>query len=125
MGRNRQRWVSKRVAISVIALYAFLLQGFLAAAAQASAFDSLGNITCSPQASDPAAPPSGDRDHCHSLCCILACVASGCAYLATASGFAVFPPRMATPIVWTSRPRVAARSPQRFYFAARGPPLSA
>jgi len=122
MGRFRQSSVSRRVAISVIALYALLLQGFLVAATQAAAFDSFGDVTCSPAEPNSTSTGGEQQDHRHGLCCILACAASGCAYLATASGVAVFPERVATAIVWTSGSGFTSRSPQRFFFAARGPP---
>jgi hypothetical protein len=38
MGRFRQGSIARRVAISAFALYALLLQGFLAASAPAAAF---------------------------------------------------------------------------------------
>ncbi|WOJ89600.1 hypothetical protein RZS28_17730 [Methylocapsa polymorpha] len=119
----RQGSATKRVAISVVALYALLLQALLGAAAHAAAFDRFGNAICAPDGSNPEAP-GGEQDHQHCLCCILACAASGCAYLATASGLAAFPQRMALAVVWAPMPGIPTRAPQRFYFAARGPPES-
>lgn len=121
MNRLRQGSATKRVAISVVALYALLLQAFVGAATHAAAFDRFGNTICAPEGSDPDAP-GGDLGHQHCLCCILACAASGCAYLATASGLAAFPQRAASAVVWASTPGIPTRTPQRFYFAARGPP---
>ncbi|WP_156964416.1 hypothetical protein [Methylocapsa aurea] len=114
--------MSKRVAISVISLYALLLQGFLAAAAQAEARDSYGEITCAPS-SLGSESPNGGEPHQHCLCCVLGCAVAGGAYVATPPEAADFPARKVSAIVWTPFSGIAAQSPQKFYFAARAPPL--
>jgi hypothetical protein len=48
MGRFRQGSLARRVAISAFALYALLLQGFLAASTPAAAFAFEGGISCDP-----------------------------------------------------------------------------
>lgn len=121
MGRFRQSSVSTRAAISVIALYALLMQGLLASTAQAGAFGSLGDISCAPGKTGPESPDGGDP-HSQALCCILACAASGAAYLATPYAASGSPARTAAAFVWTARPRGATWREQRFHFAARGPP---
>lgn len=119
----RQGSASKRVAISVVALYALLLQGVLGAALHAGSVDRFGNVICAPEGQTPEAP-DGDHSSQHCVCCILVCAASACAYLAAASGLAAFPQRMAQAVIWTPTPAIAAQGSQRFHFAARGPPLS-
>ncbi|WP_036257397.1 hypothetical protein [Methylocapsa aurea] len=122
MGRFRQGSIAKRVAISVIALYALMLQAFVAAAAPASGFDFLDGSNCVQDASGTPTPGGAQHRH-HGLCCILACAAA-CAYVAMASGIAIFPIRAASPFVWAQTPSLPNRPPQKFYFAARGPPQS-
>jgi hypothetical protein len=117
----RQSSATTRVAISVVALYALLLQAFIGAVAHAESFDRFGKAICAPDASSPETP-SGDPNHQHCLCCILVCAASGCAYLASASGLASFPQRVAIAAAWAPGAGIAGHASQRFYFAARGPP---
>lgn len=121
MGRFGQSSVSTRAAISVIALYALLMQGVLASTAQAGAFGPLGDITCAPGKTGPQSPDGGDR-HSQALCCILACAASGAAYLATPFAASGFPVRTAATFVWTARAEQAAGRERLFHFEARGPP---
>lgn len=121
MGWFRQGSVAKRVTISVIALYAFLLQTMLTAAGPAAAFDPSTGVTCSDDGSQSGAP-GGERHHHVGQCCILVCAACACAYIATASGIVVFPARAALSFSWDQPPADAARPPLRFYFGARGPP---
>lgn len=122
MGRLSHSSRSKHVAISVIVLYAFFFQGFFSAAVQAAAFDSLDFI-CSQAESGPQAP-GGDPNHHQGLCCILACAASGCAYLASDSDPSVLSDRVGSPIAWPPTQAFAARQSFKFYFGARGPPQS-
>jgi len=124
MGRFRQGSVAKRVTLSVIVLYALLLQAFLAAAGPVAAFDPSTGITCSEDGSPVGAPSGGDHHHT-GLCCILACAACACAYIATVVGVAVFPTRASSSHVWDLALILAAHPPLKFYFAARGPPQSA
>jgi hypothetical protein len=113
---------SKHVAISVIVLYAFFFQGFFSAAVQAAAFDSLDFI-CSQADNSPDAPGS-DPNHHQGLCCILACAASGCAYLDADSDPLVFTDRVGSPIAWPPTQTFATRRASKFYFGARAPPPS-
>ncbi len=121
MGWTRQSTVAKRAAISVIALYALLLQAIFASAGSAAPFDPSAGMTCSDNGSQSSAP-GGGRHHQAGLCCIVACAACGCAYVAPAFGLAVFPARAAAPFLWDQPRAVAGRPPLKFYFAARGPP---
>jgi hypothetical protein len=125
MVRFRQGSVSKRAAISMIALYALLMQGFLASTAQTKAFGSQGDITCAPGKTGPAAPAGGER-HSHGACCILACAAASAAYLENSSfGISVAPARTASVIVWADSSGAETLQVERFHFAPRGPPVRA
>ncbi|MGH6867488.1 MAG: hypothetical protein ACREDA_01160 [Methylocella sp.] len=115
MGRFRQGSLARRVAITAFALYALLLQGFLAASAPAAAFAFPGGIISCAQ--DGSGSGTGDPVRHHGLCCILACAA-----VAAPSAVSVFSPRVASAIPFAPAPGIAARSPVKYYFAARGPP---
>jgi hypothetical protein len=121
MGRSRQGSVASRVTISVIALYALLLQAIFASAGPVAAFDPSAGVACSEDGSQSGGP-SGEHHHHAGLCCILACAACGCAYIATASTIAVFPARAGVSFNWDQAPAIAARPPLKFFFGARGPP---
>ncbi|MGQ0446176.1 MAG: hypothetical protein ACT4O2_13880 [Beijerinckiaceae bacterium] len=122
MGRFRQGSIARRAAISALALYALLLQGFLAASAPAAAFAFPGGVTCAQDGSGSGAPGSDPVHHHKGLCCILACAAAACAYVATASAVPVFSARAASTIDFPPVPGLAARAPHKYYFGARGPP---
>jgi hypothetical protein len=121
MGSFRQGSMARRVAISAFALYALLLQGFLAASAPAAAFAFPGGISCAQDGSG-SGTPGGDPVRHHGLCCILACAAAACGYVATPSALVVFPARAASTIDFAPALGLAARAPRKYYFAARGPP---
>jgi hypothetical protein len=121
MGRFRQGSIARRVAITAFALYAFLLQGFLAASAPAAAFAFPGGISCAQDGSG-SGTSGGDPVRHHGLCCILACAAAACSYVATASAVPAFPARVASAIHFAPALGLAARPPIKYYFAARGPP---
>jgi hypothetical protein len=124
MGRFRQGSMARRVAISAFALYALLLQGFLAASAPAAVFAFPGGISCAQDGSG-SGTPGGDPVHRHhGLCCILGCAAAACANVATASAVPAFPARVASAIHFAPAPGLAARAPLKYYFAARGPPAN-
>jgi hypothetical protein len=110
MARFRQGSMAWRAAISAFALYALLLQGFLAASAPAAAFAFPGGISCAQDGSG-SGTSGGDPVRHHGLCCILACAAAACAHVATASA-----------IHFAPAPGLAGRAPIKYYFAARGPP---
>ena len=122
MIRFRQSSVSTRAAISVIALYALLIHGFLASTAQTQAMGSPGDITCAPGKAGSDAPNGGER-HSHGACCILACAAAGAAYLDNSVGVSIAVSRIASAIVWAESKGAETRQAKRFHFAARGPPL--
>ena len=123
MGRFRQGSLARRVAISAIALYALLLQGFLAASAPAAALDFPGGISCAIDGSN-SGTPGGDPARHHGLCCILACAAVGGAYVASVSTLTFFVPRVASAFEFAPAPGLSARPPLKYYFTARGPPIS-
>src|ERR1700730_9397493 len=121
MRRFRQGSIARRFAISAFALYALLLQGFLAASAPATAVALPGGVTCV-QYGSGSGTPDGDPVRHHGLCCILACAAAACGYAGTASAGPVFPALVASAIDFAPAPGLAARPPIKYYFAARGPP---
>lgn len=123
MDRFRQGSLAKRVAVCAIALYVLLLQAFAVAVAAApiAAFDSSALITCSEDGSRPETPED-ERGHHHGLCCIRACAACGCVYVATTSGVVIFSARTGSAILWSLAPAAATCAPSKFYFSARGPP---
>jgi hypothetical protein len=64
MGRFRQESMARRAAIGALALYALLLQGFLAASAPTAAFAFPGGISC---AQDGSGTSDGDPVRHHGL----------------------------------------------------------
>jgi hypothetical protein len=110
MWRFRQGSIARRVAISAFALYALLLQGFLAASAPAAAVAFPGGVTCVQDGSGSGTPGGGPVRH-HGLCCILACAAATCAYAGTASAVPVFLALVASAIDFAPAPGLAARPP--------------
>lgn len=119
MDRFRQVSIAKRVVVSVIALYALLLQAFLLA--PTAAYDSQGEIICQQDGSQ-SETPAGEHHHHHGLCCILACTACGIAYVAVAAGIVVFPLQAASRFNFAPPPAATKRTPAQFHLAARGPP---
>lgn len=119
MEKFRQISVVRRVAVSVIALYALLLQGFLVA--PAAAYNSLGEIICQQDGSQ-SEKPAGEHHSHHGLCCILACAVCGAAFVAVAAGMVFFPPRAISRFAFAPPPVAATRTPAQFHLAARGPP---
>lgn len=121
MGRFRHRFVSRRTAISAVALYALFLQGFFAAAAEAEAQNFPLGAICSPAQLGTQIPSHGQNKH--GLCCILACAACGCAYLASESGDFGVAERLVAPTVFSPETRLSIVRPFNIYLGARGPPL--
>ncbi|WP_026606429.1 hypothetical protein [Methylocapsa acidiphila] len=117
-----QASATKRVAISVVALYALLLQGVVGAAARAAAFDRFGSAICEPQGSIPQAP-NRESSHQHCFCCISTCSSSSGDAGLLASGLSAFPQRWAIAVAWNAASATPARASERFHFAARGPPI--
>ncbi|MGO9236739.1 MAG: hypothetical protein ACLP4V_22695 [Methylocella sp.] len=114
----RQISIVRRVAVSVIVLYALLLQGFLVA--PAIAFGSLGEITCQQEGSRPETP-AGEHHH-PGLCCILCAICGSVPVAASSSGIAVFPILKASRVIWHSTLGNIAQPPIKYRFYARGPP---
>lgn len=126
MGSLRQGSLAKRLALSAFAVYALLLQAFLAAVAPADAFAFPGDpfgVTCSLDGSNSGAPGKGSVHH-HGLCCILVCAAAACAYVGTVSATAAFPARAPSRIVYALTRALPTRPPLKHYFVARGPPAA-
>src|SRR5438128_2259390 len=98
MGGLWQGSLARRVAVSAFALYALLLQGFLAASAPAAAFTLSDGINCTESGSGPGTSGGHPAGHHHGLCCIVACAAAACAYTRTDSAFVVFPARIGSKI---------------------------
>lgn len=121
MGRLGLGSIAKRAAISAVAIYALLLQGFLAASVPAAAHTFPSNIGCADNASGQGAPGGGHTGH-HCPCCILACACAACACTGTPSALIVFPTRAITTIDFSAPLVQAARAFLRYCFAARGPP---
>jgi hypothetical protein len=117
---NGQAAVSTRVAISVIVLYALVLQAYIAAAAPALGFNPAADARCAPGDARQDGPGRTNQDH-HCLCCVLACAACACAFAATAPSAAA-PPRQVTTLTFALAQSQADRARPRLSFAARGPP---
>jgi hypothetical protein len=117
MERLRKGSITKRIAISVIALYALLLQGMFAPSA--AAVGSLSQITCAQNGSGSQAPGG---EHHHGLCCILACAASGSVFVVATAGIVVFLLRALARLDYAQPPTAVARASAQFYLPARGPP---
>lgn len=122
MGSFRRGSLAKRAALSVIALYALLLQAFAAAAAEPAAPDPYGPICA--QISSRVTASASSRAHRHGLCCISACFDCGCAFVAIPAGVAFAPNRRISSLAFGIAASFASRQPQGFYFAARGPPAA-
>jgi len=118
MERLRQGPVVKRVAISIVVLYALLLQAFIAAAAPV-AFAPDGAIACTQ--GDWSSQPRGEH-HGDGLCCILACAACGCAYVPAKAGAAFIQVRKRTIAHWSPALPIGANGARGSIFSARGPP---
>jgi hypothetical protein len=122
MARFRQGPIAWRAAICAFALYALLLQGFLAASAPAFGFAFPGGISCAQDGSGSGTSGGDPVHHHHGLCCIVGCAAAACGYVATPSAVAVFPTRVASTIDYAPALGLAALAPHKYYFSARGPP---
>lgn len=119
MRKFRQASPAQRLAISLIALYALVLQGFLAKPAMV--FDPAGDVICAPGQFD-SNPTGGEHKRHHGLCCIVSCAACCAAYVAAVAGLAEFPAREASSFGFGDSEPILARAPLEFYFAARAPP---
>jgi hypothetical protein len=119
MGRFRHSFGSRRAAISAFVLYALFLQGFFAAAAKTEALSFPFGSICSPAQSGTQIPGSGQNNH--GFCCVLACAACGCAYLASESGDFLAAERLASLLVWLPESKLSSLRTHRIYLGARGP----
>lgn len=117
---SRRGSVARRAAINLIATIALLLQSLLAN--PASAVQLSDAAICAPQDGSQQGNPDGERGRSHGLCCILACVACGVAFVAPIAGIVAFPERSESRVVLSRAKAIPASSPLEFYFAARGPP---
>lgn len=117
----RQRSVAWRAALGVTALYALMLQAFIAAKAPYADFAASSEMLC---AQEGIPSQGGDRDqhHRHATCCILACAAATRAFVAPTAWVALPVARRISAVVWTSTPAAAVALPLKPYFSARGPP---
>ena len=109
--------IATRAAISVIALFALLLQGLLAAPAAVAH----GGVICSQSKAGPQTP-DGDQHRHHGLCCIVACAASASIFVAAAAGVVFFAPRVASRLEFASASVASTRAAAQFYLPPRGPP---
>ncbi|MGO9233707.1 MAG: hypothetical protein ACLP4V_06305 [Methylocella sp.] len=112
----------KRLIVGIVAVYAVMLQAFVISAFPVAVVDSFGGIVCLQEIGVPGAPAKDLHRH-HGVCCILACAASSFAVVVTAGGLVVFPELLVSPFVFGKEEAWSVRSPLKFYFAARGPPL--
>jgi hypothetical protein len=119
MRKFRQGSLALRLAVGVIALYALLLQAFLAP--PITAFASGGDVICVADTTGPGSAGSEHKHH-HGLCCIVACATCCAAYVASVAGLIEFPIRAASQTGFDDTGLITARAPLEFYFAARGPP---
>ncbi len=117
----RHSSVAKRAAISLIALYALLLQSFVAAAEARAMLVPFGEAGCFQSALQSDAPAGGARPH-HGPCCILACASCGCAFVAAESDVVIFPVQRHSTVHWGLTQRTANFPPLGLNFFARGPP---
>jgi hypothetical protein len=112
----------QRILVGMLALYAVMLQAFVVSALPVAVFDSFGGIVCLQDVSAPNTPENDLHRH-HGVCCILACAAFSFAAAVAASGLVVFPELLVASFVFGKEQAWRVRSPLKFYFAARGPPL--
>ena len=108
--------------MACVALYAVMLQAFVVSAFPVAVVDSFGGIVCLQEIGVPSAPANDLHRH-HGVCCILACAAFSFAAAVAASGLVVFPDLLVSSFVFGKEQAWSVRSPLKFYFAARGPPL--
>ncbi len=120
MSASRRASVARRVAVTLIATVAFVLQSLLAAPAGAYRLPDLA--TCVQPDGTAQDKPAGDHEGGHDHCCILACVACGVAFVASIAGIVHFPERPGSRIVLSRAAAIPVSSPLEFYFGARGPP---
>lgn len=112
--------IAKRVAITLIAICALLLQGVFAVSAAASG--SFEETACTQNGFQPE-KPGGEHAQHHGMCCILACAACSCASITDAVHSVVLPVRRgSSTIVWTLAPGTGPRVAAQFNSPARGPP---
>jgi hypothetical protein len=116
----RRSSVAKRAVISLIATFALLLQSLLAT--PAGAFGTTDPVVCVQPDGSQQPDPAGDHERTHGLCCILACVACGVAFVASSVGIVAFPERSGARIVFSTAAPIPVSAPLKFYFSARGPP---
>jgi hypothetical protein len=119
MVKARKGSMAKRVAVNLIALYAFLLQSVFAGPAIA-AYDAPSGVICSQNKSGPQG--SDGAHHRHGICCILACAASASIFVAASAGILFFPPRAGSYLDLAPPPFAVTHAAAQFYPPPRGPP---
>lgn len=120
MRRLLPSWACCRVAIGVVALYALMLQPFMAAAAPFMVPDPFG-VVCAPD-HNPEAPVGDPAAHAAHHCCIVAHIGG----LAPPPERRAMPgemPRVVATIVWRAEAWIPRTGPPTHAASARGPPL--
>jgi hypothetical protein len=114
-------WVQCRAAIGVVALYALMLQPFLAAASPVAAPDPFGVICAADHGADA---PSGDTasHHVHQ-CCTAAHIGGMAPPPDRIVGTITWPARSVSTIPWRYEAWIASTGPPTYASSARGPPL--
>lgn len=103
-----------RLIVAALALYALMLQPFLAAATPVLAS---AGVICHAAPDGSGAP--ADHDH---PCCVAACAVSGVPAAALTSAAVSWPRRDARPFAWTAGGAPRATGPPTHAASARGPP---
>jgi hypothetical protein len=114
---------TRRVAISLIAIFALLLNGLVAT--YATTLPPSDPTICVQVDGGAQDEPSGEHGPAHNYCCVLACVVCGVAYVASVAGVLVFPERSGARIALSRATPIPTSRPLELYFSARGPPTLA
>lgn len=121
---SRNHSAAHRIAVAWIAICALLGQAFLSpAAAHSRPIDTINCGIDGPQ-SNPAGGENRGAHVGHGDCCIIAC--ASCCWLALTAAVAVVfgSAQTASRVAFADAPSCKNGKPERFYLAARGPPLS-
>jgi hypothetical protein len=121
MRRRPPQLVQSRTIIGVIALYALLLQAFLAFAAPALSPDPTGSVLCAEHGSGAPADDQADVQ-CHACC---AAVHIGNLAPPPLDAFPVlWPFQRVARVVWRPEAEVLKTGPPTHAQSARGPPIA-
>jgi hypothetical protein len=121
MRRRLHRSSYGRVVFAAAALYALLLQGFLAAATP-TGLPSVAGLLCAELAGGSHRPVDNDPSGHGEGCCTAACFASATS-APPASGAVAFTPPAFVPLGWAKRAERVEIGPPGGSARARGPPL--